>query len=352
MITVDALTLNDSQAWKTASPASRSVFASWEYAQIASRQSGTQARLFLYQSPTLNIAYPYFLRTTRSLPFLAGLLLDQWDTLTPEYTGPQCAEPLLSHTVSAFQRAFSDYCRREHIVTEFVHINPWHCAYELLVAQDIHLDREIIYIDLTLDKERLWQESFSRACRKNIRRAQREGILVFPATTEEHIHEFHRIYSLTMERNQAAERYFFSPEYFLAFFTQMPKNAKFMLAAKGDQIVAGTLYLHDKSDVYSYLGGADHDYQQMRPTNAIIYHTIQWAQRKGKQRLVLGGGYQPGDGIFRFKASFSPLRAPFHVYRHVHDRPTYQALCRAWEQHFQVPVRKDYFPPYRAGISL
>ncbi len=138
---------------------------------------------------------------------------------------------------------------------------------------------------------------------------------VFQATTADHIREFSRIYTHTMARNDASGRYYFSPEYFEAFFETMPDNTCFMLAEHRGRVIAGTLYLHDDTDVYSYLGGADQEFQQIRPTNAVVHETIQWAQGAGKQRLILGGGYHSDDGIFRYKSSFSPLRARFHVYR-------------------------------------
>jgi lipid II:glycine glycyltransferase (peptidoglycan interpeptide bridge formation enzyme) len=152
-----------------------------------------------------------------------------------------------------------------------------------------------------------------------------------------------------MERNQAVQRYLFPVDYFMAFFEQMPGNARFTLAEYKDQIVAGTLYLHDDINVYSYLGGADHAFQNVRPTNAVIYETIRWAQSQGKRRLILGGGYRPDDGIFRFKASFSPLRAKFHIYRRIHLPDVYVSLCNAWSAYYHSDVNlNSYFPAYRS----
>jgi lipid II:glycine glycyltransferase (peptidoglycan interpeptide bridge formation enzyme) len=152
-----------------------------------------------------------------------------------------------------------------------------------------------------------------------------------------------------MIRNHAAERYHFPLAYFMAFFEHLPHHARFVLASYQDQVIAATLYLHDDICVYSYLGGADHAFQSIRPTNAIIYDTIGWAHRSGKQRLILGGGYQPDDGIFRFKSSFSPLRATFQVYRHIHLPDTYAKLCDAWSTYYNSPLPTNaYFPAYRS----
>ena len=152
-----------------------------------------------------------------------------------------------------------------------------------------------------------------------------------------------------MDRNQAADKYYFSLDYFMDFSRLMPQNARFALALYQDKVVAGTLYLHDDDNIYSYLGGADQGFQHLRPTNALIYETILWGQGMGKQRLILGGGYKPNDGISRFKGSFSPLRANFHVYKRIHMSKTYLELCNQWSAHNGQSIKQEaFFPAYRA----
>jgi len=293
------------------------------------------------------ITYPFFLRPIRQLSFSTNLSQEWFDTLSPEYTGPM-AQTNDSLLMQSFRDHLEAICHQEGIVAEFAHLHPWNWRADCLFEKDVHLDREIVYVDVRQPAERLWNESFTYACRKNINRAHKENVRVFAATTADHIREFYRIYIHTMDRNQALNRYYFPLAYFLSFFEQMPDNARYVLAEYRDQIVAATLYLHDDTDVYSYLGGADQAFQQVRPTNAVVYDTIIWAQQHEKQRLILGGGYQPDDGIFRFKAGFSPLRARFHVYRHVHLPDEYAQVCTAWLSYYgRHELEPNYFPAYR-----
>jgi lipid II:glycine glycyltransferase (peptidoglycan interpeptide bridge formation enzyme) len=209
-----------------------------------------------------------------------------------------------------------------------------------------------VYVDLALSATDLWERSLTYACRKNITRARRGNVRVFAAETPEQIRQFHQIYIHTMERNRAQARYYYPMQFFMDVFEQMPKNARFALAEHGGRIVAGTLFLYDDQDVYSYLGGAYSGDQRVRPTNAVIYHTILWAQDLGKKRLILGGGYRPNDGIFRFKASFSPLRATFSVYRQIHMPDQYEALCRRWAAYTRTGREQSrYFPLYRSPLG-
>lgn len=340
------LTTRDENAWREILPIRRSVFGSVEYARILEQQHGYQARLFTYERADSRHAYPLLLRPIEPLyPPVSGAC---FDTLSPEYTGPLMVSGSVQDG-SGFRSAWAACCRDLGIVAEFAHLHPWDAQVACLDAEGVAVDREIVYVDLTVALDTLREEHFTYACRKNLRRAESEGVEVSPASNVADLDAFCRIYSDTMDRNNALSKYYFSREYFGAFFETLPNNACFMLARYQGKIIAGTLYLHDDSDVYSYLGGADQAYQHARPSNAVVFETIRWAQAQGKRRLILGGGYMPDDGIFRFKASFSPLRAQFNVYRKIHSPSAYRELTQAWERNTgSDPAATRYFPIYRS----
>ena len=339
--------------WQVVLPTSASVFGGVEYACIQQRFLGVAPSLYVAESDQSRVVYPRYMRAVNDLPFAGAIKTSLWDTVTPEYTGPLWRGPRDAAVAQFFSNRYPMFCQEQHIVAEFAHLHPWLCDVQLLESSGLLPNREIVYIDLEQSLQKMWSDSFTYACRKNINRTIKENVRVFPAMNDDDVREFHRIYVLTMDRNHASGRYYYSLDYFLAFFEAMPNHARFVLAEYKDQIVAATLYLHDDTDVYSYLGGADENFQQVRPTNAVVYNTIQWAQSTGKKRLILGGGYQPDDGIFRFKSSFSPLRALFHVYKRVHLQDEYAELCREWSEHYQTRINDNgYFPIYRAQPAI
>jgi serine/alanine adding enzyme len=349
MRTAELLSVEDEARWGQALPASESVFGSVEFAAVQRDLRGADPRLFVLDSPHGAIMHPLFLRPVADLDLDAGSSRDLFDAATPEYTGPLAAGPLDDAARRAFADELSSWCAATGIVTEFGHLHPWKARTELLDAAAIEREREIIYVDLTQDPERTWRESFTHAARKNVKRARREGVRVYSAASEADVRELHRIYTLTMDRQGASERHNFPYEYFAAIRERLPDNSRILLAEHDGRVVAATLYLHDSADAYSYLGGADHDAQRVRPTNAIVDEMIRWARAEEKQRLILGGGYSRGDGIFRFKSSFSPLRASFQVYRRVHIPEAYAALTEAWRaRHAGSRDPAGFFPPYRA----
>jgi hypothetical protein len=310
---------------------------------------GYEARLYVLQHDDCHIAYPFFFRPIRSLRLGEKVDGGLSDTVSPEFTGPLARGGPVEPIAIEFQKRFSTFAVDQGVVAEFIHLHPWKTLTGALLGDCLQFSREIVYVDLTWPEQRLWQTSFTHACRKNIKRSQREHVRIFEAQTMSDIREFYRLYIHTMRARNALKHYYFPLEYFRAIFEQLRANARFVLAEHRNQLVAGVLYLHDRDDVYSYLGGADSNFQQVRPTNAIIYDTILWGKRQGRKRLVLGGGYSPNDGILRFKASFSPERARFSVYKRVHLPGEYATLCRSWSSIYGRDSQASaYFPPYRA----
>ena len=342
-------TTYNKNSWNSVLPMQESVFGSVEFARIVQEHLSFEARLYVLQNDTCRIAYPFFCRPVPSLP-LGGVENDGLlDTVSPEFTGPLARGAPVQQLAIEFLKRFSIFAFNQSVVAEFIHLHPWKAFTGALVGNCLEFNREIVYVDLTRADQQLWSTSFTRACRKNIKQSQRSGVRVFEAQTMGDIREFYRVYVETMKRRNALTHYYFSLDYFSAIFDHLRSNSRFVLAEYRNQVIAGILYLHDQDDVYSYLGGADYNFQHVRPTNAVIYDTILWGNRQGKKRLVLGGGYSPDDGIFRFKASFSPERTRFFVYKRIHIPDKYAALCRSWSSIYGQALQSTaYFPPYRS----
>ena len=340
-MTAHLLTTADAEAWNEALPPEQSAFGSLGFARAQARAGAAKQRLLVADADGTRVAYPLVLRSLEGLAGADALEDGRWDSASPPFTGP-----LAAAAPAALRDEIAELLATEGVVAEFAHLHPWNAQPELLEGAEP--DREIVWVDVARDPDRLWDESYSKACRKNVNRAEREGVTVRAARNADDVAEFHRVYIQTMERNEAAGSYFFDLPYFQAIFEEMPAGAHFALAEHDGRVVAATLYLHDTADVYSYLGGADHDYQHLRPTNAVVHQTIAWAREQGKRRLILGGGYRPEDGIFRFKASFSPLRATLRLARRVHLGDDYDTLVGAWRERNPGARESGFFPLYRA----
>lgn len=348
MASFKILTLDNPDLWRSVLSVDRSVFGSVEFARIASKTTNAEARLFIFSDDHCQVAYPFFLRHVDNLPFARQINGHLGDIQSPEYCGPLLLKGRLQEDPSAFIRTFHDYCLAEGIVAEFARLHPWRTAEALLDSSRVFLNREIVYIDLSHSLEDIWTTSLNHQCRVSIRKARRSGVSIIEGKDKTSVIDFHRIYMDTMRRHQAAEKYRFPLSYFESFQTELPLNSRFVLAKFQGCVVAGSLYLSDEEDLYAYLGGLDVKYQELRPRNALTYEMIKWGKANGKKRLILGGGYRSEDGVFRHKASFSPLRANFCVYKQVHIPEAYARLCN--QNHVSEVAENEgteFFPAYR-----
>jgi serine/alanine adding enzyme len=350
--TEEILSTAASDLWRSLLPVKRSVFGSVEFVSIMERHLGYKGRLFVFAANEESIVLPLLLRPISPLSFAPSTHPERWDAVTPDYTGPLAQKTVSPTAARDFREHLVECCRKEQIVTLFAHLHPWNWSPDTLDAESVYLDRELVYIDLNLSEGQIWHKCLDRHCRKNINKALREHVRVFEVATVENIKEFHRIYIQTMERKGILDRYYLPLEYFLDFFETMSDNARFSLAEYNGQIIAGLLCLYDDVDVYAYRAGLDYNFQHVRPNNILYHDAILWARSQGRKRLVLGGGAKPDDGIFRFKTSFSPLRAKFRIYRHICNLDDYAALCRDWSTYYQSSIdTTDYFPLYRTVPS-
>jgi lipid II:glycine glycyltransferase (peptidoglycan interpeptide bridge formation enzyme) len=252
--------------------------------------------------------------------------------------------------IQEFRRGFADYARENRIVSEFAHLHPWKSAPQCLDGERVSFDREIVYVDLEKPMEEIWTHSLGVHCRKHIRKAMRLGATWRVATQKGEIEHFYEIYIGTMKRREAAERYYLPLTYFTSLFELLPHNVAYFLVEYGDRVVTAGLCLYDDTDVYGYLGGMDREFEEVRPFNLMNYAIIQWGHETGRKRYLLGGGYRPGDGIFKFKASFSPLTEKFYLYRKVHDERLYGELVHGRFNGSTALIEQEvtYFPKYRA----
>jgi hypothetical protein len=119
-------------------------------------------------------------------------------------------------------------------------------------------------------------------------------------------------------------------------------------------VVSSELVLCSAKHVYAFLGGTRQEAFPLRPNDLLRHRTALWAMEQGKRAYVLGGGYQPGDGILRHKRAFAPGgEVPFRVAGLVHDRESYLDLATRRAAHAAArgqewAPRAGFFPAYRS----
>ncbi|MCR5797264.1 MAG: GNAT family N-acetyltransferase, partial [Eubacterium sp.] len=240
-------------------------------------------------------------------------------------------------------QTYTEYCMRNHYVCEFV-------RFELFTSYHEHFDGEVetrthnVVRSLDMPIDEMWMD-FKQKVRKNVKRANTYNLECIIENTDEHLEDFLRIYYSTMDRTDAEGEYYFSKQFY-EDLNEMKNNVMYFHVVYEGKIVSTELVIYGSQNVYSYLGGTDREYFDVRPNDFLKYEIIKWAKEKGLKNFVLGGGYGADDGIYQYKLCLAPHgQQEFYIGRKIFDQEAYDKLValRGNEE-----LNESFFPLYRS----
>lgn len=244
---------------------------------------------------------------------------------------------------------FADYecwCGKHGIVSEFVRYHPVlknHARME--TAYEVTALGGTIAMDLT-SPETIWANLSSKN-RNVIRKAQKNNVRIYSGRSPELFEIFREIYNATMDKDNAADYYYFAPSFYESVCKDLPHNSQIFYAQLPDgRVIASSIMLWANERMNYHLSGSRREYQSLAPTNLLLYEAALWGCEAGCKTLHLGGGVGSGeDSLFAFKKSFfrgEPCR--YHIGRKIFDAEKYSVLCA---MRGGLPD-SGFFPRYRA----
>ncbi len=321
--------------------ANTDIYFSHEYFMSALLLDKGEALLFHFISSDGEIAYPVIKRIIEN-----EKKLNLYDITTLYgYGGPLIActgdkEALLTE----FRNELDGYCRRHHIISEFVRFHP------LLNNQSgFENAMEISHISNTVAIQLQDGDILSRLPGKNrnmILKAIRNNVVIQKIDAENYLEEFIWMYFDTMRRNSAARYYFFTENYFRNTIELFGEDLHLFGAFVDHKMIAATLVLSRGKFIHYHLAGSLMEYRNLGANNLLLYKLAEWGEDRGAEAFHLGGGFSgQADSLYGFKKSFTkdaPLE--FHIGKKIHNAALYQMLC------FEKNIEEDngYFPLYRA----
>lgn len=206
-----------------------------------------------------------------------------------------------------------------------------------------------VRVDLTRSDEEQWRH-FAHKVRKSVNKARRAELTVRITEGFADLASFLEVYASTMQRRAADARYHFD-EAFFAALGELPGCALVADVLDPDgRVVSTELVLVSDAHYYSFLGGTLSEAFPHAPNDLLKHAVIEHGRAAGRTHYVLGGGYEPGDGIFRYKLAFDPDGVtPFHGVQLIADADLYDSIVHRADElrGTPTPAQDAYFPAYR-----
>jgi lipid II:glycine glycyltransferase (peptidoglycan interpeptide bridge formation enzyme) len=185
----------------------------------------------------------------------------------------------------------------------FCTLNPFLVEAQRSLVKNATYRKDTVWVDLT---QPVKLRQTTRHC---VAKAEKAGAYLREARSYTEVSQFVDMYVATMQRNNAAPHWYFPVPWFLAFIRALERNATFFLAYT-NKLEAGCILLHGFGTCYYHFAASTGSNPNIN--HFMVAKTLEWARAQGYKRFHLGGGVQPEDGLYRFKAGFSALRAPVY----------------------------------------
>ena len=324
----------------------REVFAHPEYVRLFARPCD-RAVCAVGEDEGGTILFPLVLRPLAVEPWAAPGEA-RVDAVSPYGYGGPFAFGDGGRDDDAFWRAHADWCRQARVVSTFARLPLFERQLPRLPTPPEARGPNVVRA-LGLDLAAIWME-YDRSVRANVKAAERNGVTIEVDGTGARLDEFVAVYEHTMTRRHASGWYFFPRSFFEALVARLAGQFAFFYALHAGRVVSTELILVSREHAYMLLSGTLAEAYPLRPNDLLRHRTVTWGSEHGLSAYVLGGGYEPGDGVFRHKRNFAPRgQLPFRVACLVHDAQASAELeaRRATAADGWAP-REGYFPRYRS----
>ncbi len=241
--------------------------------------------------------------------------------------------------------AYENWCVNNGIISEFVRFHPVLENYKTCEGNyEIVSLGNTVAMDLS-SPEVIWNNIISKN-RNMIRKAQKNGVVIYSGRYPEIYKTFREIYNSTMDKDNAEDYYYFGEDFYRSILNDLRQNAQVFYAVYEDKIIAASIMLAANGYMNYHLSGSIRKYSNLAPTNLLLYEAALWGCANGCCSLYLGGGVGSGeDSLYKFKKAFYRLDdvKRFHIGKKIFIQDKYDELLG-----FRGLVDSRFFPKYRA----
>ena len=304
-----------------------------------------ETQTFEYEDDNGRIIYTFIVR---KIPFeIEGV--GYYDITSPYGYG----DPIIlksnneKELIKNFMLKFDEYCLKNNIISEFIRFHPVeqnHFGFEKYY--DVEFNRKTLGINLK-DYENPFLEEFSRSTRKRINRQIREGMTfkLIKKPNMEEVKSFYKVYTNTMDRNEASNFYYFPLKYFEDLNKEFNENILLINIFNDNELIASGYYFVYGKYMHAHLSGTIKKYLKLSPAYMIRYAATIWGKENGYEMIHGGGGVttKEDDSLFIFKKRFSQkTEFDFYLGKRIINKEVYDLLIE-----INKNENENYFPLYR-----
>lgn len=282
----------------------------------------------------------------RKITHVAGIPVTEelYDLETPYgYGGPltNCYDTVFLNAAFA---AYKAECIKQRIVCEFIRFHPFNQLTEHNECFDFFCqERQVVLVDLTLAQPERWS-NYSKTTRNIIRKTQK---VLTRHQADDAMDDFLSLYQQTMDKNQAADFYYFTPDYFNQL--SVIPGVELLAVKLADKYVSMGFFMQTGELAHYHLSANNSELLRENGNYALLDFAFERAQQNGCKWMMLGGGRTSAsdDSLFKFKTKFSDNIKPFYIAGLDFMPEKRAALNQQWSLQHKDDPRK-MFQLYRA----
>jgi hypothetical protein len=169
-------------------------------------------------------------------------------------------------------------------------------------------------LDLTPGDAKLFK-GLRDSTRRNIKKADKEGVEVRFESTPEAVREFYRLNCLTRREHGLPPQPWQFFEHLHAEILGRGMGAVALAFFRGSAIAAN-VYLHANGEVIYKYGASDKAHQNLRANNVVMWEAIKFYAGKGFKSLCFGRSEPENEGLRQFKTGWGTDEKVINYYRY------------------------------------
>ncbi len=238
---------------------------------------------------------------------------------------------------------YKEHCVKEKIIAEFIRFHPFN-SFPSLHSPFLSFcsaDRDVVIVDLMKSHDERW-ECYKSKLRTLLRKC--ESVLSFSELTD--LKRFQIIYHETMNREDAADFYFFDDSYFkkMANFS----NIRFYGVSSNEELISAGCFMFGKEIAHYHLSGNVTEQMKLNGNYLLLDRLFDIAKERNCKWFHLGGGKSNNteDSLLFFKSKFSDITKTFFIGGMVFIPDIYEKYKQIWDNKHPGNQLK-YFLKYR-----